>query len=195
MRVPLPLSRAAGLLLLVLSVSACNGQDEAVPPPADGALRVATMKTHYFLPDATDDEPWSVTGWQRQRGAMAEVLRDLDADLFAFQEMESFRRGLDGSVNLARDHLLAALPEFSLTASGNRRQFPATQPIFYRTKRLRLLEQGWFFFSDMPDISIPAHSTDRTPHSRPRPGSRITAPARGCASSTCIWISAAPGTG
>lgn len=152
MRIPLPLFLAAGLFLLVFSVSACNGRDKAVPPPANGALRVVTMNTHYILLDATDDGPWSVAGWQRRRGAMADALTDLDADLIAFQEMESFRRGDDGSVNMARDDLLAAMPEFSLAASGDWRRFPSTQPIFYRTERLRMLEQGWFFFSDTPDV-------------------------------------------
>lgn len=146
------LTLAAGLLLLILLVSACNGRGGDAPARRTDALRVVTMNTHYILLDATEDDPWSVAGWQRRRGAMAEVLTGLDADLIAFQEMESFRSGDDGSVNLARDDLLSAMPDFAAAASGDWRRFPSTQPIFYRSARLRLLDQGWFFFSDTPDV-------------------------------------------
>ncbi|WP_330449437.1 hypothetical protein FLP41_04250 [Paracoccus marcusii] len=59
--------------------------------------------------------------------------------------MESFRRGDDGSVNLARDDLLAVMPDFAMAATGTGGT-SSTQPIFYRSARLRLLDQGWFFF-------------------------------------------------
>jgi hypothetical protein len=70
----------------------------------------------------------------------------------AFQEMESFRRGSDGGLNLARDFLLERNPGFAAAASGDWREFPSTQPIFYRRDRLRLIDQGWFFFSTTPDV-------------------------------------------
>jgi hypothetical protein len=60
--------------------------------------------------------------------------------------------GSDGSLNLARDFLLEGNPEFAAAASGDWREFPSTQPIFYRRDRLRLLDQGWFFFSSTPDV-------------------------------------------
>lgn len=167
----------------------------AVPPPADGALRVVNMNTHYILLDATDDRPWSVAGWQRRRGAMADVLTILEADLIAFLEMESFRRGDDGLVNMARDDLLVAMPEFSLAASGDWRQFPSPQPIYYRTDRPRLVEQGWFYFSDRPKVIYSPTFNGSYPAFASWAEFRIAAPARGCASSTCIWTSAVPGTG
>lgn len=147
-----PIAVAFGLLLLILAVPACNARGGPVPPKVDGALRVVTMNTHYILMDAEDEDPWSPAGWQRRRDAMAQVLTGLDADLIAFQEMESFKRGDDGSVNLARDDLLALMPPFAPAASGDWRRFPSTQPIFYREDRLRLLDQGWFFFSETPDV-------------------------------------------
>lgn len=126
---------------------------------------------------------------------MADVLTILEADLIAFHDMESFRRGDDGLVNMTRDDLLAAMPEFSLAASGDWRQFPSTQPIFYRTDRPRLVEQGWFYFSDTPKVIYSPTINGSYPAFASWAEFRIAAPALGCASSTCIWISAAPGTG
>lgn len=152
MRPRLYLAFPAFLALLAVALMAWNARGGEPPKRVDGALRIVTMNTHYILLDARHDSPWSIQGWHRRRVAMAQVLQDLDADLIAFQEMESFRHGDDGAVNLARDDLQAAMPDFSVAASGDWRQFPSTQPIFYRTDRLRLLDQGWFFFSDTPDV-------------------------------------------
>jgi endonuclease/exonuclease/phosphatase family metal-dependent hydrolase len=142
----------AGLALLILGLLTWNARAGTVPQRVEGALRVVTLNTHYILLDGEDTDPWSVAGWHRRRDAMAQVLASLDADLIAFQEMESFRRGDDGSVNLARDYILAALTDFALAASGDWRRFPSTQPILYRRDRLDLLDQGWFFFSDTPHV-------------------------------------------
>ena len=144
----------AFLLALTLLAGAhiWNSRGDPIPPPRPGALRVATFNVHYILLDADKTDRWSIAGWNRRRASTSQVLRSLDADIIAFQEMESFRRGDDGSVNLARDDLLDALPDHAASASGDWRYFPSTQPIFYRRDRLRLLDQGWFFFSDTPDV-------------------------------------------
>lgn len=144
---------AFALLTLVacaLHVSNSAGT-EGPEPPEPGALRLATFNVHYIiLGKATG--PWSVGDWERRKGPMDRALKALNADVIAFQEMESFQRGNDGSVNLARDHLLAQNPEYAVAASGDWRDFPSTQPIFYRKTRLQHLDQGWFFFSDTPDV-------------------------------------------
>ena len=66
--------------------------------------------------------------------------------------MESFGRGSGGHVNLTLDWLLANNPNYAAAAVGDPTQFPSTQPILYRTNRLTLLDQGWFFFSATPDV-------------------------------------------
>lgn len=137
--------------LALLVTQLWNSRGSPRPDPVPGALRLVSMNTHYILLNAPDG-PWSVAGWERRKDALTAVLRPLDADLIAFQEMESFQRGGDGSVNLARDHLLATMPGFAVAASGDWRSFPTTQPILYRPERLNLLDQGWFFFSDTPDV-------------------------------------------
>ena len=51
----------------------------------------------------------------------------------------------------ARDWLLSRNPGYGLAATGDWRRFPTRQPIFYRTDRLRLLDQGWFYY-DAPEV-------------------------------------------
>jgi endonuclease/exonuclease/phosphatase family metal-dependent hydrolase len=145
-----------GLMTAVLLLIACAAQWKnsgvtPLPAPPPGTLRVATHNAHYIALDA-EDGPWSVAGWEKRKGAFGAAFRALDADVVAYQEMESFSRGDDGSVNLARDYLLAENPGYRAAASGDWRHFPSTQAIFYRTARLTLLDQGWFFFSETPDV-------------------------------------------
>lgn len=121
-----------------------------VPPP-ENSFRVASFNTHYIILGA-DEGRWSVGDWHRRRDAVDATFRALEADFVAFQEMESFARGGDGNTNLARDWLLANNPGYAAGASGDARDFPSTQPIFYRTDRYEMLDQGWFFFSETPEV-------------------------------------------
>jgi endonuclease/exonuclease/phosphatase family metal-dependent hydrolase len=149
-------ARAVGALVVALSLLACavhlsNSGQSNVPRQPKGTVRVATLNVHYIrLRDA--EGPWSVGDWEVRRGPLAAAFEVAAADVFAFQEMESFAGGDDGSVNLARDWLLARNPAYAAAASGDWREFPSTQPIFYRPDRLRVMDQGWFFFSDTPDV-------------------------------------------
>ncbi len=143
-------------LVLCLALVACvqqmrlSGASDLPAARAD-LLRVASLNVHYIvLGRETGD--WGVADWEGRRVSLDGVFRALEADLVAFQEMESFARGSDGSVNLARDWLLARNPGYRAAANGDWRAFPSTQPIFYRPDRLRMVDQGWFFFSETPDV-------------------------------------------
>jgi len=140
--------RALALLALL---NACAFGPDRLPPRPEGALRVASYNVHYIVL-GQETGPWSVADWKRRRGPLASAVRATGADVIAFQEMESFRRGSDGSVNLARDWLLDQVPDLAAAATGDWRSFPSTQPIFYRPEVLRPVDQGWFFFSDTPDV-------------------------------------------
>ncbi len=143
-------------VLLIAALTACvqiyrNSGQQALAPRDDGVLRLATYNVHYIIL-GRETGPWSVGDWERRKGPLDQAFKALDADLVAFQEMESFQRGSDGSVNLARDWLLDRNPGYLAAASGDWRRFPSTQPILYRSDRLTLRDQGWFFFSDTPDV-------------------------------------------
>ncbi len=143
-------------VLMIAALTACvqiyrNSGQQALPPRDNGVLRLATYNVHYIIL-GRETGPWSVGDWERRKGPLDQAFKALDADLVAFQEMESFQRGSDGSVNLARDWLLERNPGHLAAASGDWRRFPSTQPILYRADRLTLRDQGWFFFSDTPDV-------------------------------------------
>jgi endonuclease/exonuclease/phosphatase family metal-dependent hydrolase len=150
------LGRAIGGLVALMAVLvaievASSGGGAPAPKPA-GAVRIATHNVHYIdlRPEARG--AWSVAGWERRKDALDAVFGAMDADIVAFQEMESFAGTSGSATNLARDFLLARNPGYAAAASGDWRVFPSTQPIFYRTDRFRLRDEGWFFFSDTPDV-------------------------------------------
>lgn len=114
---------------------------------SQGNLRVVSLNVHYYQPDRDD------TSWDRRRHAVTAALIDLNPDLVLFQEMETFRGSDENTDNVQRDWVLATVPGY--TAGANEpdgRRFPITQPIFYRTDRFQLVDQGWFFFSPTPEV-------------------------------------------
>ncbi len=156
MRVARRLARGLALLLGGLLLAACalhlanSGQGE-LPRAAPQVLRVATHNVHYILANRATG-PWSRGDWERRREALDAVFKATEADLVAFQEMETFEGSDDDTVNLARDWLLERNPGYRAAAVGDWRSFPSTQPILYREAELRLVDQGWFFFSETPDV-------------------------------------------
>lgn len=145
----------AGMVLATLAsvflLGSCSREDVTLSPPAPDALRIATYNVHYIdLGEATG--AWSVGDWDLRKEPLDAAFKALSADAVAFQEMESFSRGSDGSMNLTLDWLRARNPGYGAAAVGNWRDFPSTQPILYRRDRLELLDQGWFFFSETPDV-------------------------------------------
>ena len=116
-----------------------------------GALRLATHNVHYILLNESSGR-WSVGDWEARRDALDLAFKALGADLAAFQEMESFAGGDESEVNLALEWLLERNSGYAAAAVGDPSAFPSTQPILFRRDRLELLEQGWFFFSETPDV-------------------------------------------
>lgn len=141
----------AALVAILGGMVACNSLPQPVQEPQSGSLRVATYNVHYIILGRETGD-WSVRDWERRKGPLQSAFRSLEADIVGFQEMESFARGSDGDVNLTLDWLRNNNPDYAAAAVGDPREFPSTQPILYRTARLELRDQGWFFFSDTPDV-------------------------------------------
>lgn len=141
----------AALSLTALGLHVHHSGRTALPAPLPDSLRVATLNVHYIVL-SRQSGPWSVGDWEERKASLSAALAAIDADLVAFQEMESFGGGSAGDINLAADYLLAEHRDYAAAATGDYREFPTTQPIFYRPEHLRLIDQGWFFFSDTPDV-------------------------------------------
>ena len=149
------LARGILLALAVLAGAfACqslrNSGGPSLAEKPDEAVRIATFNAHYIAARQAEGR-WGMSGWEARKGALDRTVKALDADVIAFQEMETFRGGDDDSDNLARSYLLDQNPDLRAAATGNWRDFPSTQPIFFRADRFEALDQGWFFFSDTPD--------------------------------------------
>jgi endonuclease/exonuclease/phosphatase family metal-dependent hydrolase len=145
------LGLVALLTLVACALHISNSGDDPVPEPVPGALRVATYNVHYIVMRA-ETGPWSVGDWERRKGPLDDAFKTVDADVIGFQEMESFGGGNQSGINLTLEHLIGRNPGYAAAAVGDPAEFPSTQPILYRTDRLSLVDQGWFFFSDTPDV-------------------------------------------
>lgn len=145
----------AGLIVVLVMIVGCqqvrNSGSDTLPETAPQALRLATYNVHYIIL-GRETGPWSVGDWERRKGPLDLAFKAVDADVMAFQEMESFGGGSEGDINLTLDWLLANNPGYAAAAVGPAATFPSTQPILYRSDRLALLDQGWFFFSETPDV-------------------------------------------
>lgn len=120
-------------------------------PKANTAMRLATWNVHYIIYNQAEGR-WGISGWEARKTPMNTTFKALGADIVAFQEMETFIRGSEEGVNLTRAWLLENNPAYAAAAIGDWNSFPSTQPVFYRPARFEVLDQGWFFFSDTPDV-------------------------------------------
>ncbi|WP_342068776.1 endonuclease [Yoonia algicola] len=143
------------IALAVITLVGCqtirNSGNTPLQEPTADTLRVATYNVHYIIL-SRETGAWSVADWDRRKTPLDLAFKEMTADVIGFQEMESFAGGNSGSVNLTLDWLLKNNPDYAAAAVGDPSIFPSTQPILYRANRLRLLDQGWFFFSDTPDV-------------------------------------------
>ncbi len=163
-------ARRIGLVLTALfallgGMIGCMSLPQPVQEATPDTLRIATYNVHYIWLDRQTGD-WSVGDWERRRGPLQAAFASLDADIVGFQEMESFSRQTNDQ-NLTLDWLRDNNPDYAVAAVGDPSVFPSTQPIFYRSERLELVDQGWFFFSPTPDViyartyngSFPAYTT------------------------------------
>lgn len=152
----MPIVKITVLLCASLALIACgshvlNSGRSQVPEKAEGMLRLASMNVHYIIL-SKEQGPWSVADWERRKKPMDAAFKAIAPDVMGFQEMESFARSDASGVNLTLDYLLEQNPDYAAGAVGDWQEFPSTQPILYRKDRFNLLDQGWFFFSDTPDV-------------------------------------------
>lgn len=111
-------------------------------------LRVATFNIHYL--HVTEK---GLNKWNMRRKAVTDMIGDISPDIMAFQEMESFGGGHSRNENIQLDWVLSQHHDFKAAAySKNADNYPITQPILYRSSLFDFIEQGFFFFSETPDV-------------------------------------------
>jgi len=136
-----------GLICAILSNCATVNSADA-PPRLKTDLRTASFNIHYL--HLTDEE---IKNWTVRKPAVTAMITDIDTDILAFQEMESYGRGQGKNQNVQLDFVLQRHPDYAAAAySEEAYQYPITQPIIYRKDRFEVLDQGFFFFSETPDI-------------------------------------------
>jgi endonuclease/exonuclease/phosphatase family metal-dependent hydrolase len=150
------------LLLAVVLAAACAddgppgagaGEGDADAPAGDAPGRAAAAETftlgtfniHYVA-------PWQEgLRWEHRRDAVVAMLEAAEADLMAFQEMETFEGGSYNEENRQLEWIARHFPEYAFAAVGDPQVYPSTQPVMYRPERFEALDQGFFFFSPDPD--------------------------------------------
>lgn len=110
------------------------------------AIRVTSFNIHYV---ATGQKKLN---WDNRKNAVTESIRELESDIIAFQEMETFAGRSFNKENKQLDWVLQNFPEYSAGAHVDAAVYPNTQPIIYRKARFTQKSQGFFFFSETPDV-------------------------------------------
>ena len=109
------------------------------------ALHIASFNIHYIVPSDKKDD------WENRKHAVTNVLNDMDADIVAFQEMETFDGGYFSERNLQLKWVMSSTTGYDAAAIGDPQLFPHTQPILYKPEKYEVIDQGFFFFSETPD--------------------------------------------
>lgn len=137
-------------------MAACGMQgvatgDIPVPPRPADAVRLASLNVQFIDPDRSAGLR-SLSDWDCRKTSLDAAFKAIDADIFAFQEAGTFPCHTQTETNPMLDWLLTQNTDYRAGGHGQPQTFPATQPILYHAGRLTLLDQGWFFFSDTPDV-------------------------------------------
>ncbi|MGI3185786.1 endonuclease/exonuclease/phosphatase family protein [Nioella aestuarii] len=124
------------------------------PLRPDHALRVATYNIRYLdLTQSGVDHPRGPDAWQERRPLVLAALQQIDADLIAFQEMESWTGEPQGHPPIQREWLTQQMPEYGSAAATCSLRAETGQPVFFRRARLTLLEEGCAQLPETPGIS------------------------------------------
>lgn len=110
---------------------------------------MATYNVHFLDLSDAPDANWALSRWKKSRTALVRVIRRLDADILAFQEMQAH----DGEMarrDTRMKWLLDALPDYRAAADEFGADVAVGQPIFYRPRAFDLLDEGFAFYND-PD--------------------------------------------
>lgn len=114
-------------------------QDEADEP----IVRVASFNIRFLdLTPRAIDGPRGMAAWESRRQGVLAALRHIDADIVAFQEMETWSGAPQAGPPVQREWLQASMPGLDLAAHSGRDGRESGQPIFFRRSRFALHSDG-----------------------------------------------------
>lgn len=146
------------LLNIILSLFLLSCPPALFAQQSNNELHIASFNIHYITPNQEDD------GWTDRKQAVISVLNDINADVIAFQEMETFVGGSFSQRNLQLEWIQANISGYKVAAFGKPEIYPNTQPILYRADKYNMQQQGFFFFSTTPDSIYSRQWDDRYPY-------------------------------
>lgn len=127
-------------------IGSCAMQGEQTQNLTADNIRITSFNIHYLSPGQKK------LAWENRKHSVLEAIKDLDADIIGFQEMETFAGGSYNTENKQLDWVLKHFPQYRAGAYGSAEVYPNTQPILYRHSRFEQKDQGFFFFSDTPEV-------------------------------------------
>jgi len=137
------------LAMLLLAGCAARTVPEGPAPERAADIRLATYNVHFLDMGAGDAAPWGMRRWMERRDPLVRLVRAQDADIVAFQEVET--HGADsGGKDIWQDWLSRTLREYRVAAGQVGDGVSVGQPIFYRPSVYELRDDGFALFSN-PD--------------------------------------------
>ena len=138
------------------AVAGCASAPSEVIAPPEAAIRVATFNIEYVYLTArrrifgSTEAEWAA----RRAGALA-ALRRINADVIAFQEMETWAGLPQEGPPIQRQWLSARMPGFGIAAIGAGEGRETGQPIMYRLARFVALADGAVALGGQPGDGAP----------------------------------------
>lgn len=121
-------------------------------PPTAPAMRVASFNIRYLnLTPRGQSGSRSLADWQSRRHVVLPVLRAVDADILAFQEMESWDGIPQNGTPMQREWLSSQMPDYGSLSGTSPDGRDSSQPIFYRHARFTALGSGTQTLDDASD--------------------------------------------
>jgi len=136
------------LICTALLAAMCSSEDEI--PPVKAALKVMSFNIRMTTEADTGD-----LSWESRRESCVRMIRDVRPGVIGMQEPRPEQR----------TYLSEALPEYGQFYIAEDENHPENQcghmSLFYLTSEYTLLDRGYFWLSETPDVpSMPWNTTD-----------------------------------
>ena len=134
-----------GVTAALATLSSCSMPLELsnLATPKAPALRVASFNIQYLdLTRNGQNGKRSLESWEDRKLGVLSVVRRIDPDILAFQEMESWAGAPQNGSPVQRTWLSSQMPDYAFAACTCADGLESGQPIFFRRSRFTLSDYG-----------------------------------------------------